>query len=58
MDSPTATTTLERVVPLFSPSEQLALAGFLAGQGTVQPGRGIETPTRHLSTYSGKPRRA
>lgn len=31
MDSPTTTTTIERVDPLFSPSEQLALAGFLAG---------------------------
>ncbi len=31
MDSPTTTTTLDSVVPLFSPSEQLALAGFLAG---------------------------
>ncbi len=31
MDSPTTTTTVERVNLLFSPSEQLALAGFLAG---------------------------
>ena len=31
MDSPTTTTTVERADPLFSPSEQLALAGFLAG---------------------------
>jgi site-specific recombinase XerD len=31
MDSPITTTTVERVDPLFSPSEQLALAGFLAG---------------------------
>jgi len=31
MDSPTTTTTVERFDPLFSPSEQLALAGFLAG---------------------------
>jgi site-specific recombinase XerD len=31
MDSPITSTTVERVDPLFSPSEQLALAGFLAG---------------------------
>ena len=31
MDSPITTTTVERVDPLFSASEQLALAGFLAG---------------------------
>lgn len=31
MDSPITTTTVERVNRLFSPSEQLALAGFLAG---------------------------
>jgi len=31
MDSPMTTTTVERVDPLFSPSEHLALAGFLAG---------------------------
>ena len=31
MDSPATTTAVERVDPLFSPSEQLALAGFLAG---------------------------
>ncbi len=31
MNTPTTTITVERVDPLFSPSEQLALAGFLAG---------------------------
>ena len=31
MDNPTTTMTVERIDPLFSPSEQLALAGFLAG---------------------------
>ena len=31
MDSPATTTTVDRVDSLFSPSEQLALAGFLAG---------------------------
>jgi integrase/recombinase XerD len=31
MESTITTTTVERVDPVFSPSEQLALAGFLAG---------------------------